>query len=435
MLRELTLHVFDEHGDVHRELLVRRPYAIVGSGDDTDVELPNLPVSMSRRIYLQAVDEGVVSIELASDHEPAAGTPARTRLLDVEERLQIGPYSVTAAVRTDQSPVHRSPEASRLMNQPRDTTRLRFINAHSRTVRKSTRRLRETLTLIGSSNRCHIKLSHPDIPEIHSSVVRSGDELWALGISRECPLQVNGRVVRHCRLQSGDILSIGPFLMQFQEQRPAPAEESTRPEQQDSTADHTVESEDNGSPGQLPAVAMTGLQKTRHAAEAEPETASAEWDVMACPPDGDVAALVKQLTSVHQMLSEQSQLQTSLLIHLLGAAQKNQTSSQDLLRDQIAAIKEIANELHTWRTEMQNHQSDPRGGQPQQFEFSGLPHPLPRIPQVSDTATAGESLREPKTAKDIEAHASLSDRIGLLERERNSLIQKIMHLLQRSSDK
>ncbi len=468
MMLDLALHVRDQAG-IDKEIVVRRPYAIVGSGQDSDVRIPDMDLTKPRRLYFQAVDEGILAVRLSSPRQTKKGAPAAAHLLGNRERLKVGPYTVAAELRSPHADTaaryQRDFSIRRLPNQPNTNLCLRFVNGHTRTGRVSARYLRDTMTLIGSSSRSHLKLSHPDVPDFHSSIVRTGNEIWILALSRKCELQVNGHRVRHIKLVSGDILSIGPFLMQLQvdQHRDSstvliPRERAVRtipPADASSGLPDSVQLPDStdliatsSSPlatGEKPGGSLiphqSGILDSDSASKVaetgfEQQDNSGEQDAISCSSNTDVVELVEQLTGLQQMLIEQSQLQTSLMIQLAAGAQTNQRSQEDLLREQIAAIQSIAGELQAWRSDLEKRVES----------AAGAPLPLgpPLLPGVPprnltqdgpfDPAELPHLAREPKSQEDIEAHSSLSERIEFLEQERNSIIQRIVRLLPNSRD-
>ncbi len=420
MMSQLSVRVCDDVHGVEKVYQLQQPYAILGPGTGTDVTLPATGDAKPRRFYLQAVDAGVVAVELASRRSLGI-RPVSARLIGPGDPLRIGPYAVVA----ERSTGNGSPFPARatgthpagFANDLMEDTWLFFVNGHSRATRKSVRHLRESLTLIGRSKRCHLKLSHPRISRFQCSVVRAGNEFWAVALSRRNQLRVNGHSVTNSRLTVGDILSVGPFRMQLQQ---------------------------GGCPGSSPCLMLNGESDGAIAGpttpEAVPEAAlseapavgelsqgiSQEWEAVRCASDNDVVSLVEQFTAVQHLLMAQSQQQASMLLHLIRDVQSGHESQQYLLREQISAIQGISNELQTWRAELEQQAVQP----PPRLVDGRIPAPRPEEELIREPAPE----RVPKTAEEIKAHASLSERINFLERERKSIVQKIIRLLPGNSE-
>ncbi len=422
MMSQLSVRVCDDVHGVEKVYQLQQPYAILGPGSGTDVTLPAVGNAKPRRFYLQAVDAGVVAVELAS-RRPMGVRPVSARLIGPGDPLRVGPYAVVAERSSGNgSPFPAplgGPHSAKFSNDLMEDTWLFFVNGHSRTTRKSVRHLRESLTLIGRSKRCHLKLSHPRISRFQCSIVRAGNEFWAVSLSRRNQLRVNGNLVTNSRLTVGDILSVGPFRMQLQQgARPG----SSPCLMLNGAVDAAASVEGQSAPKEIPEAAMGE-------APAEGELSqgiSQEWEAVRCASDNDVVSLVEQFTAVQHLLMAQSQQQASMLLHLIRNVQTGHENQQSLLREQISAIQGISNELQTWRAELE------------QQAVQSLPRLVDgRIPPSQPVSGAiGEPVPEriPKTAEEIQAHASLSERINFLERERKSIVQKIIRLLPGTSE-
>ena len=431
----LSVRVRDQSHGVDKAYELRKPYAIIGMVPGADVPLPGetndgKAAVKPRRIYLQAVSEGVIAVELASHKHPKTGAPAAARLTSEENPVKIGCFAVSAESRNADGDVSLAANALstslKLPNRPVEDLWFYFINGHSRTRKNSRRHLRQNITLIGRSRRCHLKISHPDVSEFQCSVARIGDELYIVSLTRRSELRVNGHPVLHSRLSVGDVVSLGPFRMQLQggvSSQSAPVEEFVKPSAELPPQSHTDD-----------ALAVSSQVQQIEDAKKALQDLSSEWDAVQCTSDSDVVSLVEQFASVQQLLMAQSQQQTAMLLHLIGSVQSSQQGQQELLKEQISAIQGVAGELQTWRAELERQAGNAQGQTVQQQPpMPLLPLQLPPNPIVPRDA-APEQPREPKSPKDIQAHASLSERIKFLERERNSLLQKIMRLLPGSND-
>lgn len=416
MMSQISVRVCDEVHGVEKVYQLQQPYAILGPGSGSDVSLPAHAAPRPRRFYLQAVDAGVVAVELAA-RSPAT-TPARAQLIGADNPLRIGTCSVMAerqfvngraTPRTDRS------RPTELANRLMEDTWLYFVNGHSRTTRKSVRHLRETLTLIGRSKCCHLKLSHPRVSRFQCSIVRCGEEFWAVSLSRRNELRVNGNPVKNSRLTVGDILSVGPFRFQLQR--------GVRP----GSSPGLIVNGSLGTAGGGPPMHHKSAEDPLGQPPLEAQLVHdhlLEWEALRCSSDSDVVSLVQQFASVQQLLMAQSQQQASMLLHLIRNVQSSQENQQSLMKEQIAAIQSITDELQGWRTELERQTASPL----RLIENKTPELPLPAGPPVSAPVE-----RTPRTAEEIRAHASLSERINFLERERKSIVQKILRLLPGSS--
>ncbi|MBX3438837.1 MAG: FHA domain-containing protein [Planctomycetaceae bacterium] len=412
MMSQLCVRVCDEAHGVEKVYQLRQPYAILGPGAGSDIALPTTGNVKPRRFYLQAVDAGVIAVELAS--RKATATPAAAKLIGPDNPLRIGPYAILAerSIERVSSAKGRRNGSHRLVNRLLDDTWLFFVNGHSRATRKSVRHLRETLTLIGRSRRCHLKLSHPRVSRFQCSIVRSGSEFWTVALSRRNELRVNGHPVKNSRLTVGDILSVGPFRMQLQQ--------GARPGSSPSLlvngdVDHEI------SARRAEDVPRGLTVRDKPPSGELTHDVSLEWETVRCASDTDVISLVEQFTAVQQLLMAQSQQQAAMLLHLIRNVQSSQESQQALLFEQITAIQGISDELQAWRAELEQQATPPR--------LNDHRPPCVDTTQAIEGGPSQPVERIPKTAEEIQAHASLSERINFLERERKSIVQKIIRLL------
>jgi hypothetical protein len=66
------------------------------------------------------------------------------------------------------------------------------------------------LTLVGGSERCHLRVSDPDGSRFVAALVRTRSGIWAVDLLSTQGLVVNGAACRVARLEDGDLLGVGP---------------------------------------------------------------------------------------------------------------------------------------------------------------------------------------------------------------------------------
>lgn len=408
MLGDLTVQVCHEVRGLEDEYHLPHPYAVVGSDVGAHVRVPAGQGESPRRFYLHALDAGLAVVELKSLRERPTSRPATARMLGRDDPVRIGEYSVFARWRTSEGALIASPhETLRLPNKPLSDLWLYFLNGRSRRHSNSARPLRESLTLVGRSKRCHVKLSHEQVADYQFSVVRTQCGLSVVDLSPQQQLELNGRRIGSEVVTPGDVLSIGPFRMQLQAGDPfsdvRPLESPGSDPMPDSGAPHR-----RGVPDDQPLM-NRDLSRTAQ-------------DTIVCSSEPSVGELVEQFATLQQILLAQSQQQMSMLLELIGNVHGSQLAQHDLLREQIEAMQKIGDELQGLRSEAAHHVL------PQQFPLLASP------PPAAPTAPPDEFPRTPKSPRDIQAHATLTERIQYLERERNGLLRKIMKLVSGGTD-
>jgi predicted component of type VI protein secretion system len=65
--------------------------------------------------------------------------------------------------------------------------------------------------LIGSSERCDLRLGDPEIPALHTLIVVDGGHIWLETLAPLPAVELNGRPVTSVRLNDGDQIRIGSF--------------------------------------------------------------------------------------------------------------------------------------------------------------------------------------------------------------------------------
>jgi hypothetical protein len=69
--------------------------------------------------------------------------------------------------------------------------------------------LDRVLTLVGGSDRCHVRLPGPGISRFVCALLRTSVGVWAVDLLSSQGVAVNGALCRQVRLEDGDVLRIG----------------------------------------------------------------------------------------------------------------------------------------------------------------------------------------------------------------------------------
>lgn len=414
MATELELKIYDEVTGTDRTVRVSRPFALIGPGPNADVQLRTGHPNQSNHIYLQATDRGLVSVKLTAGGTWTSRSPVSPVLLGRKGRIRVSNYIVSAkqcggseAVSTQ---VSGGGGSTRLANGPGTDGLLNFRNGCFGAWKHPRFHLQEHLTLIGSSERCHIRLEHPDIPEFHSSIVRLNGGFLAVALSGDLELVVNQRQVRSARLDSHDELTIGPFRVRFEHET---AQDSGAESRRDLV--------------NLPSENREPLESLLHS-DALLQNSVGTLDTNLS--SSDTLSLIQQLTAVNCMLLQQSQQQTALLSQLIQQVQSLPKTDQSLMREQISAIHAVAKEIRDLRRQRgAGSRNQLTSDSP---EVAALPDPTSARLEHDPALTP---LPTPKSRQDIDAHAALSQRIRDLEGERqNAVVRLLRSVLGRTSD-
>lgn len=163
-------------------------------------------------------------------------------------------------------------------------------------------------------------------------------------------------------------------------------------------------------------------------------------------PDAMLGTLLEHFSAMQREMMQQSQQQMMMMMQMFGQLQKTQLEA---IREDLKRVQEITRELCEAQAQFaaeenrrREHPSPdgpppthaaPPGGTPQlPGQTTWLPGLTP--PDVDNTDEVTEASSRPRAShQDVSAHAQLSERIRVLERERNSRWQKIVSFLSTGS--
>src|SRR5262245_20864318 len=212
----LRLVVTDERTGEKELVLVDHPYAVIGGAEECDVRLIHPDVSQ-HHAYLQCIEGRVLCCDLGSRTGTHWGTVIRSRnWLSVGEPIYVGPYSIrqTADDLDDGTrPLDQSATLSQIiaagLKQP--AVALKFVNARSRSGRSKLSRIRHSVTLVGWSHLCNLRLQHHSVGRVHCSLVWTRSGLWVVDLRCQGGTTIDGTRVISARLNDRAELEVGRF--------------------------------------------------------------------------------------------------------------------------------------------------------------------------------------------------------------------------------
>lgn len=484
----LRLTVRNERNGATDDVLLERPWALLGGDEHCDVRLLHPDVSQ-RHTYLQIVSSRLLCCDLGSRTGTHWSDEIRSRSwLKPQEPIFIGPYSVRVHD-NDFVEGAQQVDGPRKLELPRVT--LSFINARSRAGRSKKSRIRRPVTLIGWSHLCNIRLQHSSVGRVHASLIWTPSGLWVVDLLCRGGTSVNGQRVDAAPLREGDELTVGRFQLRIT--YTDPQESAVEPVSADSPT-QSVSSLSNIAasgiaaipPGHLPTLNGNGHTLEPALAPKLPVSVQllqrpGEIPGLAAgvplPPGNSTSetvamALVQQFSVMQKELFDHTQQLLSMMAQTFNAAHSRQI---DLIRSELMRVHEVNRELQELNLKLTLSQgaapaapsladlaasarhatnadaaSQPLNGPatkdtvPEQPTFSG--ESKPAEPQEPEEQTARRPERKPKRSKaerhpaeqgaaegservGVDMHAWLSGRINELEQERTTRWQKILQLL------
>jgi pSer/pThr/pTyr-binding forkhead associated (FHA) protein len=429
-----------------RREIVRRtlplPFAVVGYDKRTDIILDRGGRISRRHAYLQVAAGRLWCVDLNSRSgtlwDPPGGTPG---LLDRRRGIRIGPYTIRVAdgCRDDEddAPPPTNPLGTRL-DHSSSFPRL-GLEVSQGGSRQPMRLVDRVLTLIGRSAHCRLLLNHSTVSRTHCALLHTPAGFWLIDLLGRDGTCVNGVPVRWALLGDGDELRIGQFLVRVH----------VLNRSQDDTANNLLPFAQPAAPalllrGGLPVEANGFLSSALQLPEGSSALATAGGG-------GANESLLLPLVSQFSMMTQQmfDQFQQALMMMV-------QTFSR-LHRDQLQLIRQELNQLHGLTRELQEIQKELRNRPPAPHRVAAEPSekgrttlsPTPSAPAVPNGPRNTETTRpRASTASDADAdassapssrptaeiHAWLTQRLAVLQEERQTRWQKILQALTGKSE-
>lgn len=202
---------------------LEKPFALIGSGVHADLRLDDNQVS-HRHLYLQVYNGRVFGIDLGSrtgTHWNNGRQPFGW--LDLGQSLWIGRHRVY--LEEDESsnkPAAEMPQEPllsrdfQLPNLP--PVSLEFVKGgihQGGKLRPARCAINRVLVLLGRTDGCKIRLMDSSVSKFHCSLVRTPRGVWVVDLLSRNGIWVNGTKVPWARLEQGDRLEIGEFVLRL----------------------------------------------------------------------------------------------------------------------------------------------------------------------------------------------------------------------------
>lgn len=375
----LRLSITNERTGESEDVIVERPWAVIGGGEMCDIRLIHPDVSQ-RHAYLQFVGNRILCSDLASRTGTHFSTEIRPRIwLKTGQPIYIGPFSIRLAENEFVYDGSAAPTLARggASSQALPRATLTFVNARSRSGRSRVSRIKRPVTLLGWSQHCNLRLQHATVGRIHCGVVWTEAGLWAVDLLCRGGTRVNGELINAARLDEGDEITVGRFQLRVAYTVPgtsgveplsdpavgrASLAVATRhiPDSMISAIKTSPPRTEIGFPAHgslLPNVktppspfpgAMANLMEFRPAPLELPQANALTESV--------ALALMQQFSSMQQQLFDHTQQLLSVMAQTFSSAHNRQL---DLIRDELFRVHEVNRELQELNLKMTFSEQDP----------------------------------------------------------------------------
>jgi pSer/pThr/pTyr-binding forkhead associated (FHA) protein len=213
-----TLQVQMEcQGKPAAEKIVPLPFIVVGRDEGCDLVLDDDQVSL-RHAFFQVVGGRLFGVDLRSRTGTFWPNGAKASgWVDPGQSIRIGPYVLHfydygfekfPPPESDFDPL-ASPVTDR---ESMLEVTLEFVSGPARPL---TWGINRVLTLIGRSNDCGVCLRDTSVSAFHGALLRAPEGTWIIDLLGRGGIALNGRRVRWGRLNPGDQLQVGNFVLRF----------------------------------------------------------------------------------------------------------------------------------------------------------------------------------------------------------------------------
>jgi pSer/pThr/pTyr-binding forkhead associated (FHA) protein len=355
-----------------------RTHLLIGRDERNDLRLDDASVS-KRHCYLQAVAGRIFCMDLASRTGlcwPHGRQPMGW--LEWDEPLRIGQAVIRVARPPKAAGVGVFPSEEDLtVLRPGPTAVFDVIKGSNKPVRWQMNRL---LALVGGAAPCKVRLHDARVSRFHCALVRGPLGASVVDLLSRGGTQVNGRPVAQTRLEDGDLLEVGPYVMRIRYQSASRRR------------------------------TMLAAPDVRALVTATPALPPALLDKDLLPP------LFNEFQQMQQQMMGQFQQTLLMMAEMFSTLHKEQSA---LVREELEHLRRLTSELNALQAEKARQ---PAAVAPPALITNGQAAenpPTGDAPKVERTTEAGP-------APPVDIHDLLTRRIDALQAERQGRWQKLL---------
>jgi predicted component of type VI protein secretion system len=360
-------------------LELTQPFAVIGTDPRADFRLEDGQVGR-HHVLLQVIAGHVFCVELDSSPGTQLSDGQRaTGWLASGESLQIGPFQLRLPDGVARPPAWSPLRPHQSDKLPASPFALEFLSGKAKIRQWQVDR---ALTLFGSADRCKIRLASRTVAPLHCYLVALRGGVWIVDLLSASGVLHNGTPVRFARLEDGDQLLIGEFLMRVHQDRPVQVAPSAIPQ------------------------SSAGAMVTSHEAALVP--------------------IMNQFSLMQQQMFDQFQQTMMMMFQMFGTLQQKQ---MDALRDELDRVQDLTRELQDLQNKLERSAATAPVAAPQPAPSPAKPAPMPAAAKPSPAAPSGPRQPGPPTPDPENMHSWLYQRMETVRQERQSRWQTILGLL------
>jgi pSer/pThr/pTyr-binding forkhead associated (FHA) protein len=453
----LRLNVEYQGQSLTMERVLHQPFALVGCDPRMDLFLYHPQVSR-RHAYLQLLGGKLFCIHLHSQRELRWQEDANgSKSLDAERAaLHIGPFRIRATGGSEDLLSLANFSALEFSEEESPEVALEFVN---RLPGPTVWRMTTMLALMGSAPLCRVRLVGNSVSKFHCSLVRTPLGLWVIDLFGKGGITVNETPVRSARLEDGDRLQVGNFIIRPRYLQPAPSRipfshlgEATGPivDQAGSSISLPAFPETLSKPAASPtpetAPSSVPSMPGTSGVEAPFETPPLSLVPQLWPTPGESTAgnadvvqsllvpITQQMGLMQQQMFEQFQQAMLMMFQMFGKLQREQIGA---IRDEMDRLHQLSREVLALQAELAKREqpaperarSTPAAAGPRGVPNHVATNPASRSAPAPNPAAESKPLPLPQGQPEKDMHAWLTQRLATLQQERQSRWQKIVNFL------
>ncbi len=450
----LRLSIEEEGHSLASQRVLHQPFALVGCDPRMDLFLSH-PQVARRHAYVQLLGGKLFCIDLQSQSE-IVWPP------DADQAIRIGPFSIRPTDGDGEDPPSLTEfSTSEPANEEElPEVALEFVN---RLPGPTVWRMATTLALVGKASLCRVRLVGNSVSKFHCSLVRTPLGLWVVDLFGKEGITVNETPVRSARLEDGDRLQVGNFIIRPRYLRPPPVRipfshpgdvaqqiveqqgsSISLPPFQETISEMASLLMEAGTPSHAASVAGTSAHGFP---VAPPVSQLVPMSGESLPANAELVQsllvpLAQQLGTIQQHMFEQFQQSMLMMFQMFGKLQREQMG---VIRDEMDRLHELSREVLALQTELAKRPQPvgqvstlpPQVDRPRSAPAAAaraVPNSVATKPDSRSTAapkptTESKPLPLPQGQPEKDMHAWLSQRLATLQQEQQSGWQKIVSFL------
>ena len=348
---------------------LEKPFALIGSGVHADLRLDDNQVS-HRHLYLQVYDGRAFAVDLGS----RTGTFWESGQqpygwLNPGQSLWIGRHQIRLE---EDTPAKKASGSSGEGLLSRDYTypglppvSLEFVKGginKGGERRSANCNLNRVMVLLGRTEGCKIRLMDSSVSKFHCSLIRTPRGVWVVDLLSRNGIWVNGTKVPWARLEQGDRLEVGEFVLRLRYDQPDNESPDAKPNtnlsepaarnQEPVATDDPGESHPSAVPAQIASEPSPIIEEheAAHAAKHHALVVSPGRGMIPVELSESIAVMIaNQFSQLQQQMFDQFHQAMLVMFQTFSNLHRDQ---MEIVRQELDRVHELTRQLHALQAEL-----------------------------------------------------------------------------------